>query len=106
MADQIAIPSLRHARPINAHAAGAAPLVRGPTDSPRPFSEILGSLARQVDRGERVVARALNTNTGSSAAVSMIALQAGVYRYVEAVDLCTKLIDRAANALRTTLQNQ
>jgi hypothetical protein len=35
----------------------------------------------------------------------LIALQAGIYRYSEAVDLAAKLVDRAANAVRTTLQS-
>jgi len=36
----------------------------------------------------------------------MIALQAGVYRYVEAIELCAKLVDRTASAVKTTLQSQ
>jgi hypothetical protein len=37
---------------------------------------------------------------------ALIALQAGIYRYSEAVDLVTKLVDRATQAVKTTLQNQ
>jgi hypothetical protein len=35
---------------------------------------------------------------------TLIALQAGIYRYSEAVDLAGKLVDRGGNAVRTVLQ--
>ncbi|HYP89268.1 MAG TPA: hypothetical protein VEQ59_13970 [Polyangiaceae bacterium] len=35
---------------------------------------------------------------------ALIALQVGIYRYTEAVDLASKLVDRATNAVRTVLQ--
>jgi hypothetical protein len=67
---------------------------------------VLEKLAQQVDRGERVVGHALRGNPYAGDERGMIALQAGVYRYVEALDLSAKLIDRAAGAVRTTLQAQ
>ena len=42
---------------------------------------------------------------GGLAAGDLIALQAGIYRYSEAVDLAGKLVDRAGNAVKTTLQS-
>jgi hypothetical protein len=36
----------------------------------------------------------------------LIALQAGVYRYGEAVDLASRLIDRATSSVKTVLQGQ
>ena len=36
----------------------------------------------------------------------LLALQAGVYRYSEAVDLAAKLVDRASNGLKTVVQGQ
>jgi hypothetical protein len=66
---------------------------------------VLQRLAAEIDHGERVVQRAVRTSPLDDAARGMIALQAGVYRYVEAVELCTKLVDRAAAAVRTTLQS-
>jgi len=63
-------------------------------------------LGTEVDRGERVVHHALGGNPFANDAQGMIALQAGVYRYVEAVDLVSKLVDRATGAVRTTLQSQ
>ena len=35
---------------------------------------------------------------------TLIALQVGIYRYTEAVDLASKIVDRATNAVRTVLQ--
>lgn len=70
------------------------------------FHRVLHRLASEVDRGERVVRTALRGNPYADDTRGMIALQAGVYRYVEAVELCTKLVDRAAGAVRTTLQSQ
>ncbi|MFW5740157.1 MAG: hypothetical protein ACOC1F_07310 [Myxococcota bacterium] len=76
-------------------------------DSPsESFQGVFKNLAKEVDRGERVVRTALRGNPYADDARGMIALQAGVYRYVEAVELCTRLVDRAAGAVRTTLQSQ
>jgi hypothetical protein len=36
----------------------------------------------------------------------LIALQAGVYRYSEAVDLAAKLVDRVSSGVKTVLQGQ
>jgi len=44
--------------------------------------------------------RAANLGAGE-----LIAVQAGIYRYTEVVELSAKLIDRAATAVRTTLQS-
>jgi len=86
---------------IDGYAAPAADRVVSsrapPQDSPS-FQQVLERLASEVDRGQSVVNRALKAGAGGD--------QAGVYRYVEAVDLCTRLVDRAAGAVRTTLQSQ
>lgn len=39
-------------------------------------------------------------------ASELLALQAGVYRYSEAVDLAAKLVDRASSGVKTVLQGQ
>ena len=36
----------------------------------------------------------------------LLALQAGIYRYSETLDLATKLVDRAQSSVRTVLQTQ
>lgn len=75
------------------------------TEPSEPFREVLGRLGREVDRGERLVERAIR-GPGTADAGELIALQAGIYRYTEAVELCSKVVDRVGAAVRTTLQNQ
>lgn len=77
-------------------------------DEPSPFERMLRGLGREVDRGEGLVQRALG-GAGRAEEVShleLLSLQAGVYRYVEAVDLSAKLVDRASNGVKTVLQGQ
>ncbi len=69
------------------------------------FAQMVSSLASRIDRGERDLSRA-TTMQGSADPQRLLALQAGMYRYVEAVDLATKLIDRGVSAVKTTLQGQ
>jgi hypothetical protein len=76
-------------------------LVAGPR-----FSDALVALGRQIDAGERLTERALSPRLGQLDASELIALQAGIYRYSEAVDLAAKLVDRAGAAIKTTLQGQ
>jgi hypothetical protein len=84
----------------------AAPAVEAALRSDRGerFRGALGALARQIDDGEKLVKRALSPGAGRLGAGDLIALQAGIYRYSEAVDLAAKLVDRAGSAIRTTLQ--
>lgn len=77
-------------------------------EGPSPFARILRGLGREVDRGERVVRGAIAAG-GAGAELGtgqLLALQAGVYRYSEAVDLSAKLVDRATNGVRTVVQGQ
>ena len=70
---------------------------------PSPFERALRSLGHSVDQGEALVTRALRGNLGGVDAGTLIAIQAGIYRYTEAVDLAAKLVDRAGNSVRTVL---
>jgi hypothetical protein len=36
----------------------------------------------------------------------LIAIQAGVYRYTQELELASKLVDKASGAVKTTLQSQ
>lgn len=67
------------------------------------FAEVLSRLGGEIDRGERLVGRAVSGSPRSLAAGDLIALQAGIYRYTEAVDLSAKIVDRATSAVKTTL---
>jgi len=70
------------------------------------FARVLEGMGREIQRGEALVGQALAAARGghSFAPAELIALQAGVYRYGEAVDLASKLVDRATSGLKTVLQ--
>jgi hypothetical protein len=69
---------------------------------PSPFERLLRSVGARIEEGERIVANAGSGTVGLDAA-ELIALQAGIYRYSEAIDLSAKLVDRATSAVRTVL---
>ena len=73
---------------------------------PSAFASLLDSLAREVHRGESLTRSALGA-AGAGQPIGpaeLIALQAGIYRYGEAVDLASRLIDRATSAVKTVVQ--
>jgi hypothetical protein len=88
------------ARPPNAPDAPNAPA------QPSAFAGLLQSLAREVHRGESLTRSALGAASAGQAMgpAELIALQAGIYRYGEAVDLASRLIDRATSAVKTVVQ--
>jgi hypothetical protein len=66
----------------------------------------MDAIGREIDAGERLLHRALGgARHGGLSAGDLIALQAGIYRYSEAVDLAAKIVDRAGTAVKTTLQS-
>ncbi len=78
---------------------GAGPQVEGGAS----FIDALRGVGGAVDRGEALIARAVRGDLGGLDSAQLIALQAGIYRYSEAVDLVAKLVDRATNAIRTVV---
>jgi hypothetical protein len=86
-----------------------APAPEEPVHPPTaPFGKLLKGLGQELDRGEALAERAIHggASAGGMSPEALIALQAGIYRYSEAVDLVTKLVDRGTQAVKTTLQNQ
>lgn len=81
------------------------PAERAPPGTPSEFSQLFGSLGRAIDGGEALVGRAEQAAYAPMDAGTLIALQAGIYRYSEAVDLAAKVVDRATGAVRTVLQS-
>jgi hypothetical protein len=80
----------------------ATPVAKPAAEPEGAFSKAMRGLGREIDVGEAQVASASqlhNYDTGT-----LIALQSGIYRYTEAVDLASKIVDRATNAVRTVLQ--
>ena len=73
---------------------------------PSPFAAMLQSLAHEVHDGESLTRSALGAARAGQALgpAELIALQAGIYRYGEAVDLTSRLIDRATGAVKTVVQ--
>jgi hypothetical protein len=94
----VAAPSPSH----DAHAS-AAPVAKPGAGHPS-FAAVLEALGHETDRGESLVRRA--TAGTPMAAHDLLALQAGIYRYGEVVDLATRLVDRAQTGLKTVLQGQ
>jgi hypothetical protein len=66
-----------------------------------PFSRAVRGLGREIDVGEAQVESASQLHNYDTA--TLIALQAGIYRYTEAVDLASKIVDRATSAVHTVL---
>jgi hypothetical protein len=83
-----------------------APPVKEVSERMSPFARILRGLGREVDQGEKIVNRALHGGGQELGPQDLLSLQAGVYRYSEAVDLSAKLIDRGTNGVKTVLQGQ
>jgi hypothetical protein len=84
-----------------------APL-KGSRPDGAPFARLFQGLGRELESGEKLAAMAIRGGSGAAhlSPEALLALQAGIYRYSEAVDLVTKLVDRGAQAVKTTLQNQ
>jgi len=84
----------------------AGSLADGSTEGPSPFARLVHRLGDEVTRGEAVVEGALRAAVGVLGPAELIALQAGIYRYSEAVDLAAKLVDHATTGIKTILQGQ
>ena len=100
----MAISGIRAERPVFAPAVSESAPLAEPAKVPNEghFYRALHGLSREIDVGERRVAAASQLRSHDTA--SLIALQVGIYRYTEAVDLASKIVDRATNAARTVLQ--
>jgi hypothetical protein len=77
-----------------------------PSSEPSAFSRLVHGLGREMNRGESMMKHALAAGGQDLGPAELIALQAGVYRYSEAVDLAAKLIDRTSSGVKTVLQGQ
>jgi hypothetical protein len=105
----MSIPAVREAR----IAPPAVPDTSAPAPSPTPsttaspFALLVRGLGHEVQRSESMVHRAMASASGGQLGPGeLIALQAGVYRYSEAVDLASRLVENATTALKTVIQGQ
>jgi len=85
--------------PVAAYPVPAAPPARALEST---FSKAARALGREIDVGEAQAASASQLHNYDTA--TLIALQAGIYRYTEAVDLASKIVDRATSAVSTVFQ--
>jgi hypothetical protein len=85
-------------------AAARAPPANGSSE----FSALLEGLGREVHQGEALVRSAVSSAAAGRVLgpAELIALQAGIYRYGEAIDLASRIVDRGTSAVRTVLQAQ
>jgi hypothetical protein len=97
----------REPRPsTSAGTPSSTPASASSKEEPSPFARVLHGLGREVDHGEKVMRRAIEGGGKDLGPGELLALQAGVYRYSEAVDLSAKLVDRATSGVKTVLQGQ
>ena len=95
--------------PIESLAASPPPVAPAPPASAPPpsssFAALLAGLGREVHRGESLLRSAMGAGSaGALDPADLLALQAGVYRYGQAVDLVSRLVDRATTAVKTVVQ--
>ncbi|HEY8427408.1 MAG TPA: hypothetical protein VIL20_03505 [Sandaracinaceae bacterium] len=72
-------------------------------ERPTAFAALMGRAFGDIDRGEALVQGALRGDLGGMDAGTLIAVQAGIYRYTEAIDLVAKVVDRTGQSVRTVL---
>jgi hypothetical protein len=71
---------------------------------PSPFARMVHGLGQEINRGEAMMRHASQSATAGLDPGELLVLQAGVYRYGEAIDLASKLVDHATSGLKTVLQ--
>jgi hypothetical protein len=85
-----------------AHAVQAPSTVQ----STEPLTEAGRRLLSRISRGERFVEQVVRGAASGAAytPADLLAIQAQVYRYTQEVELVSKFVDRATNAVKTVLQ--
>ena len=79
----------------------AAPVEGG---GPSAFAQLVHGLGKEINGGEAMMRSAVQSASGSLDPGQLISLQAGVYRYSEAIDLASKLVDHATGSVKTVIQ--
>jgi len=70
------------------------------------FKDILTGLGQRMDSGEASVQAAMHAAPKLGPTGELLMLQAGVYQYTETFEVAAKMVDKATNAVKTTLQGQ
>ncbi len=102
-----AIRELSHAPLLPSSGATEPQKARDP-DGPSPFAGLVRAFAGEADRGEATVRSVLDPARQAVplGAPALLALQAGIYRYGETMDLAARLVDKASSAVKTVVQGQ
>ncbi len=80
----------------------AAPVATNPGERSA-FQRLVDGLGKEINSGERMMRGAMGAGGKDLGPADLLALQAGVYRYSEAVDLASKLIDKTSNGVKTII---
>jgi hypothetical protein len=91
--------------PVPTEPAPVSPLP--PTDEPSSsFAHVLRGLGREIHSGETAMRTAIQSMRSGAdlGPTQLIALEASVYRYSEAIDLASRLVDRATGGVKTVVQ--
>lgn len=93
---------------VHSTPAGSAPSRRPQTPTPTTsFADALRGAASSLSEGQTRIDRAIRRGSrGETDPAHLLALQAGVYRYTQELELASKLVDKATGALKQTLQSQ
>ncbi len=67
------------------------------------FPRLGDGRGKEINSGEHMMRGALGAGGKDLGPSDLLALQAGVYRYGEAVDLASKLIDKTSNGVKTVI---
>lgn len=70
------------------------------------FADALRQYAERVAEGDRATRTALRPGRAPLDQAQLLALQAGVYRFSQEVELGSRVLDRAIGALKQVLQSQ
>ena len=82
-----------------------AEILRG---EPAPMRDAFREAVRDISRGERTVSSVISAARRGKVFSNeeLLAVQAGVYRYTQELELASKLVDKATGAVKQTLQSQ
>lgn len=102
--------SLEGPRPSEGSDRSFAEVLRetGGTDGESLAAEMVRDAVESIGRGERMVERTMRQARRGHVFTQeeLLAVQAGVYRYTQELELASKLVDKATGAVRQTLQSQ
>ncbi len=97
---------LRATEILSSAVASPAPPVDAESRADPGFGRVLQGIGRELARGEATTRSAIASITSGVQVdpCQLIALQTGVYRYSEAIDLASRLVDHVTGGVKTVLQ--